>query len=480
MKKITCITTIVCFALVQSVGLSTAVEIDLRPNREVPTSLQIHIPEELATVDEVFEAPPSLDPRLIIHIQDAHGNYDAQVQIKRILEYLNKNYGFDLLFVEGAAGQMDPDKLNLFEDPVKNVEMTHYLAKKGQATGSDLYLMEYPNAMAGVGIEEVSLYRENYRAFVQVYSAASDRDAFIQQTETKLDLLSSRILSNTMRRLLSEWQKFSQGHREFLPYVKQLSREAKKILGLDLESIFAQVEWPQITRLLVMQSMEKDMNREAALQEKEKLLQFLSQSAVSKDLLKGIEQFESKGIRMIPMSGEPAQQPIMPRHLLERLLEEAGSQGFKFQDYPAFSLYAGYLILESELEPSELFGEIENLFVKILDELSVTQEEKDLLELFRDLELLKKTLQLELSRKDWSRAFYRKDWIRPDTLMKRIDTVDERVVADHLHQFPDSVATYDARLVSSMMGAYESAFRFYDYARKRESEFYYKIKHEMS
>lgn len=478
-KKIIALSVIFVFTVTQSSWGLNAGAIEVRPALETPSFLQIEIPEELAIVEDVYEAPPKLDPRLVLHVQNAHGNYEAQVKIKKILEHLSQNYGFQLLFVEGASNEMDASQINFFEEQQKNIEVVDYLAKKGQATGADLFLIEAGDPIKAVGIENAGLYRGNYAAFREVYSQENNIENYLEVFDSKMNLLSSRFLNSDMRKLISEWQKFESGHREFLPYVNLLKKEAKKILGLDLDSLFAQVEWPQMTRLLAIQAMESDIDQEAALREKDELLQFLKGKGISESIISGIQKLEDKKININKLNKKEDAIEHMPRHLLERLVEEAGPKGFAFHRYPAFSLYAGYVILSSELESKPLFTEIERLFKKILDELAVNEEEKDLLELFRDGELLRKLLYLELNSKEWARAFYRKDWIQPQTLLSRLEGVGERFYQDELKVVLNEQIISD-QIFESVHNAFQYAFSFYEYARKREVAFYSKIKSTMA
>ncbi len=456
-------------------------DIEVRPVRETPGFLQIYIPEELASVEEVYEAPAKLDPRLILHIQTAHGNYHAQKQIQKLLEYLHETYGFSLFFIEGAAERLNPDYLKLFPEDEKNEEVIDYFARRGQATGADLFLMSSRGEIQAVGIEDPELYRGNYEAFKTVHLGLPEAEYFLTEFSSKLDILSSRYFNSETRRMLSEWSKFQEGSREFLPYIRNLAADAKKIIGVDLESLFSQLEWPQITRLMAIQAMESELDRDKGLEEKKQLVQFLKEKGVSEALIRGLETLEEKRIYINRMNaGKSTDDSMVPRHLLERLLEEAGPKGFSFQDYPAFSLYSGYLILQSELDSRPLFEEIERLFQKILDELTVSEQEQDLLELFRDAELLKSLFHLEVTRKQWARAFYRIDWIRPDAMVKRIRTVQERGSMAGGHQFQNPVDISLRSDVGQVTRVFDAAFQFYEYARKREAQFHLRIKQEMN
>ncbi|MBI3306673.1 MAG: hypothetical protein HYZ84_02545 [Candidatus Omnitrophica bacterium] len=474
LQRIVGAVTLFSFVVTNSVWGMPQAGIEVLSSRETPGFFHIEIPDNLASIEEIYEAPAKPDPRLILHIQNAHGNYEAQSKIKDLLDYLYKTYGFKLIFVEGAAEPLNADYMRLFPDAERNMQLADYFAQKGELTGAELYLMNAPGDVKAIGIEKTELYRANYDAFKKVYGAKSDSDNFLAGTSAKLERLASRFYSPEARQLLSEWGKFEEGHREFLPYVKKLSLDAKKALGLDLESIFAQVEWPQITRLLVIQSMEKDLNRETALTERARLVEFLKSKRVSEEVLKSVETFEEKKITMNRASADPESYRNSPRYLLERLVEEAGPKGFYFHDYPAFSLYAGYLILKSELDSKNLFKEIEILFDKILTELTKTELEKNLLELFRDQKLLTKLMHLELNREEWQRAVYRREWIKPDAMNERIKHLESGKISVDMIQGPGEAE------LKPLAEIFATAFSFYELAHERESVFYQTLRDEMS
>src|SRR3990167_5582155 len=103
-----------------------------------------------------------------------------------------------------------------------------------------------------------------------------------------------------------------------------------------------------MTRLLGLQGMEADLDRESAKAEKAKLMEFLETKGASEKLRKGIERLEDGKISMRRvMGGEDTEDP---RRLLELLVSEGAPLGFAFHDYPHFSLYAAYVILQSELD----------------------------------------------------------------------------------------------------------------------------------
>ena len=79
------------------------------------------IPAEFGKVTDLIPAfspssfrHPSSESRLLIHIQEAHANYDAQKNIRNILQILTKDYGVKLILLEGAGNKLTPEIFNFF------------------------------------------------------------------------------------------------------------------------------------------------------------------------------------------------------------------------------------------------------------------------------------------------------------------------------------------------------------------------------
>ncbi|HOW87447.1 MAG TPA: class I SAM-dependent methyltransferase [Candidatus Omnitrophota bacterium] len=484
------IATLVCFLTTQCAWGAPGASIELAGARELPGYLSIDVPAEFGTVDALYEAPSSANPQFVLHIQNAHANYQAQMKIKQLLGYMNKKYGFKTIFVEGASEKLDPDYLRLFPDEERNLKLCDELAKQGELTGAELYLMEADKDIEALGIEQAALYRSNYEALKKVFGAEADVNRFFKGFDGKLDRIASKTFTPETRELIADWKRFEQGRREFMPFVKSLAQKSKKILNVDLESLFAQVGWPQITRLLVVQQMEKELDRAKGVAEKETLLKALREKGASKELIAAVENFSEGSISV----GKSTQE-VSPREVLERLASEMGPKGFKFSDYPAFSLYAGYVTLRFELDAKVLFEEIEYLFTQILDTLATEPQQKTLLALYRDGELLRKLLHLELNRTQWREVSTAQDRIAVPSLVARlkaaVQTTDRRPQTtdqskkDSELQSPvsslQSVGDVMPPAFAKKMGEiFNAGIEFYGFARQRESVFYKEMQTAMS
>ena len=516
-KKIIALIVLICFAGTQTVTANPGAGIEIATHYETPSFLQIDIPAELATLDGLYEAPPRPDPKLILHIQNAHANYAAQMKIKELLQYLHKTYAFKTIFVEGASEDLNPEYLKMFPDKERNTRLADFLAKQGELTGAELFILSEnedeksenadprqqtqdnnsktgsglpsqdsnlkpkAEAVRGVGIENAALYRENYEALEKVFGAEKTVTRYLGGYETRLDGLASKVFTPELRKLLGDWKKFEKGHREFMPYVHAMVTEARKILAIDLESLLAQVEWPQITRLLQLQVMEKDLKTENALAEKDKLIQFLTSKKVSPELLAAIQGFQGQRVSVLRGRSDTAPAGLEPRSLMEKLVMEAGPKGFRFQDYPEFSTYAGYLILKNELDPKGLFQEIQEVFTQMLDTLAKTPRQKELLAIYRDEELVRKLLNLELPRKEWQEAVAKKNELGMDAMVERLKAVGVAVSKEaNLPLSNFETKKLSEKFRGEVLGIQTAAYAFYDAAHKREDVFYQKIEDVMT
>ncbi len=265
-RRVIALATCLCFlislfpeaqAALQSPNLQVAL------HGEAPRVSHIEIPTELATLDEVYESPLS-NAKVVLQIQDAHANYEAQTNIKNLLKYLNKQYGFKIIFAEGAAEELDPKYLKLTADKKQNENLIDELARDGELSGAELYLLENGKEMRALPIEEIAAYRRNYLALRKVFGAEATAERYLSVLEKKMDLAVSKIFSPEMQSALKEWTRFENGQRAFLPYVTNLADLAKTNLDLDFDKVYSQIDWPQISRLLVLQKVEKELEQQAS------------------------------------------------------------------------------------------------------------------------------------------------------------------------------------------------------------------------
>jgi preprotein translocase subunit SecA/transposase-like protein len=351
----------------------------------------IHVPARWGTVRDYSLAPAA--GRIIFHVQNAHGNYQAQKGIENILEYLSRRFGARDLFLEGAAGPLDPSVMRFFPEESLNLKVADLLMRHGEFTGAERFLLTQG---AGYGIEDAALYRKNFELFRETAAGQKAAREFFSRADREIRALEGRVFSRELKRFAGEWRKFRSlsGGDGLLRFSAVLRRYGRRYLGLDPADPRQQENFGTIARVLKLREIEKRINPVRAESEKRELLDFLSGK---------IDLSLEAALASLGASGRAGKSRANPRYLLEKISEQASGAGLDFRQYPNFTLLAESLIFQTEIRSPRFFAEAESVSEKIFSVLAVRPEEKELLELIRTLERLKKLLSLELSREEFKK-----------------------------------------------------------------------------
>ncbi|MBI4115023.1 MAG: hypothetical protein HY447_00435, partial [Candidatus Omnitrophica bacterium] len=300
-----------------------------RASVEAKIPLDIALPSELGTVQE-YDAPRAAP--LVVHIQTAHTHYESAQKVKGIIHYLQKHHKIKLLFVEGASESLHPEFLQFFEDPVSNAKMIDELAQRGELTGVDLSLANSDLKIKAIGIENPPLYRAVYQNFKKVIGNLDKSESYLQDEKTKLDKKASLIFSRELRKLVETWNKFNSGHRDLLTTLRFLRNEAKEYLKINFEDPFSQFEWPELTRLTLLQELQRLIDQDKLVGERKRLIRWLRKYNTLRSY---IQVFASIQLEK-------------PRSYFEGFYEKAYPKGFRFKDYPQVTYWVANQVLQSE------------------------------------------------------------------------------------------------------------------------------------
>ena len=97
----------------------------------------LFVPESFGSIDKKWAAQEAGAGKFVVHIQDAHCNYEAQNNITRILEVLIRDYKVDLVCVEGAEGKVDPSLFAAYPDQKVREKVADKYVKKGYLTAAE-------------------------------------------------------------------------------------------------------------------------------------------------------------------------------------------------------------------------------------------------------------------------------------------------------------------------------------------------------
>ena len=411
------------------------------------------ISEELGRVELVKPATRGetvATPHSIIHIRDAHGSYEAQRNIEKIIEQLVRETGIRTILVEGAIGELRPELFRFFKDHSANQKIADQLARYGEFTGSELFLLDPVNARdtQGIGVENLSAYAANLKTFRRVLGQQSKSDRFIRGMRRQIEMLGSRLLNKTLRDFLRLWQSWREDRLPLSGFLEGVKERADQTLEIDLLDAAFQNQYPMLIRYFKAKRIEPGLHPDLAAEEKKKLLGSLPSWGVSEDVITTLTAWQTeKG-----MAGWP---DGLPRAALEALYDQAVPRGFRFADYPELMKLWEMLIFQSEIEGEPLFLELDHLNHELFTALAGNEQEKKLIRMIQDSVLLEKLLHLEVTRDEIKIVEAKQTELRPSAMLARLNTWNKLV------RIP-------VRGMKAVDAIYHQALRFYDGAIERE------------
>ncbi len=403
-----------------------------------------HIPNELGEIEYFFASPKAVAP-LIIHIQSAHGIYEAEKNTQALLGYLNEKYKSNTLFLEGGAGELHPELFNLFPGrPDMNLKIADSLVKRAEMSGPEVFLIEKMDRnIRAYGIEDIQAYQKNRKVFQQVLRQKEKTKTFLLDMNLQIERLSSPYLNPALKNFLKVLEDFEAEKINLAPFLHFLKEEAQRRLEIDLDDPFYQKDWPMLIRFFRMKKLEPKLNPAWIEKERAEFLEQLASLKVSPELIKQLESIFS------------AKSPRPETRRVFEYLFEVLPENFSFRAYENLKNDIQFLVLQSELRGDILFQETDRLKEMISEKLAPTEIERKLLSLFQDFRLLKKLFSLELSRSDYDLLRNR---LRPSEIADRFLKMNkEKRVRDIGFKHLDEVD----RL-------YDLAYSFYQGAEERE------------
>lgn len=435
--------------------------------REIPAELgslrESFIPGSSAAENEIEEK--NAFP-VVLHVQDAHANLEAQARIKEILEWVKKIShergvgGPVVVALEGSSGQLHPEYLDLFPDyPEANEAFVRDLKEKGELTGSGLFLWEqYKERKSSQGAadsrdivfwgaEKPELYRRNLSQFRNLLMKRQDVDNLLQPYQAQLAIAQSRILNPQLRDFLKDC-----GKPETLALA--VLKHAKPTLGIDLSDRIEQIRFPNLARFAYLRDVEPLLDTELSRMDWQSLKKVFEKDGISPDLIEKFDQLflpsEETGVSF--------------RKTVEEILQSSHFPAARFRDYPHLSQWISYKILSQEIESSDFVAELERLKQAVMSKLAVRKQEKDFLNVHSDFELFQKVLHLEVTRSEYAEAIETGGRLQAGEFSKRLgDLLGRDREFEELGKSAHKNETV-------LQGAFKQALGFYEGAGDRDLE----------
>lgn len=451
-----------------STALASMGSLELQAQVKFQKELQSYLysmPEEIGSIAKINQAPGlrtkvlendkpvrdrgpwNVDPFFVL-IQDAHANPEGQQNVASMLQYLVTKYPDLAIGLEGAAGELHPEYLNLFKEfPEANRAVIEDLKQKGELNGAEIYLLEKhrgtgngergmenekPQALAVsrlsfpsvFGIENAALYRDNLKTYRDLLFKRDEIQTQLNPVRAELEKESSKKLSGELRDFLKERSRRKEGKfsltglssdSNLQAYVRYLQKQSLKLLKVDLKDPIEQLRFPNLLRVVMLEETLKGYDAGKVQNQWAEAIRTLRAAAKTADEKAFVEAFAAFGLKKGYLSAsltvdrgpltDAASAALYPRKLLEGLFLFGQTHKLSFTGQEAFWQSWKLAVFQAEIDVAELLLEMTTLENGLIQKLVRSEDEKTLVRKIENFDLLEKMLRLELSRPEYEKVF---------------------------------------------------------------------------
>ncbi|MBI4336085.1 MAG: hypothetical protein HY589_05465, partial [Candidatus Omnitrophica bacterium] len=401
----------------------------------------VTVPEQYGSVAEVYT--DGTNGKTIIHIQDAHVNYEAQKNLAGLVEHLIKNYGVKLILVEGGSRN---DSLSYLREkaPVETRELVaEEFLRAGRITGEEYLdiVSDYPMLLWGV--EDKPLYDEGMRAFLEVDTFKDEAVEKVNAIRKAANSLKSRIYNKEMKELDSKERAFEDKRLSLAAYYEYLGNVASE-KGIDISA------YPNVSRFTQLVKLEKAIDFGAVEKERAGLI-----DALSKLLAEG------DAAALTGKASDYKEGKITASAFHNYLADLAQSNGTDNAQYPNFTSYVEYLKIYTGINSDNLFAEGQEYVEAIKDKLIITDEERTLAKISKGADILKDIFAIRLTPEEFDYFKRHKDQFITAGWSKFL--TEEKLTYQVEGEIPLDLSAIDDNM--------DKIERFYDIANQRDEVF---------
>jgi phosphomannomutase len=324
--------------------------------------------------------------KLIVHIQDAHCNFEAQSNISSILEQLSQESGIDMISVEGAEGKVDTAWFRAFPDAEIRREVATYFMKKGEITGAEYFSINSDYNGTIFGAETRDYYVQNLNAFMDVYPYKDMIEEYFKGLRSVGTRLKALIYPPRLRELDSKMQAFN--GRE-----KELSEFAAYLDGACSANGIKTDNYPDFKRLTDTLEYEKKIDFDIVDDERGRYIDALSKQLSKEEMAELVAasvRFKKGHIKAVDFYS-----------YLRDLAREHNIA--IIHEYPNLFYYYLYTRIYDGINVENLFREIDDIGRTLKAELIKDDLQRDLDRYSEKVDMLVKLTNIELTNECYDR-----------------------------------------------------------------------------
>lgn len=185
------------------------------------------VPENAGTINE-FWVPKGMDKKalssskLLIHVRDAHCNYEAQGNIAKVIDNFVSSNGLSFVAVEGAEGGLDYSLLRSFPNYDVLSNASDSIMKLGRLTGAEYANINSRKDFELFGAEDMKVYKSNLNNFRNTLKYKKEGVEFVAQIKDALNTLKANMYTPELKELEEMSSLYNNREISFVDYCQYL------------------------------------------------------------------------------------------------------------------------------------------------------------------------------------------------------------------------------------------------------------------
>jgi len=309
---------------------------------------------------------------LVVYLQDIHVNYESQKAEAAVLESLIRDYGIDLVLVEGKQAGLEADfKYLRAKGPRQaRVRAAEKLLRDGTIASVDYLDLTTEHDFLAYGVEDMNLYAQETKDHLAIFDAKTDCSQLVATLQNIASNLKLHIYTKEMRDLDEKIAAYDTDEIGLVEYVKHLQEAATantiKVEGFSNVALFA--DSANLEDQISFVSVETE--RQAAIDAIEKVI---------KDSAK--DEFLAKGIQF--RTGD-----ISQGEYYAYLTATAKTAKVDISEHKNLVNYTNYITTYEKINTNLLFKELDQLVDNVKTAMIKTPEQKQLSQIDKGLSII--------------------------------------------------------------------------------------------
>ena len=326
---------------------------------------------------------------IVVHVQDLHCNYDAQISIYNIINELIDKYRLGVVAIEGGIGELDTAPFSKSPNGSVKEDVSKYFIRLGELDGAGFAHIMRQSCFVYWGADDAALYDRNVEAYKKSVAGEADNAKYYNNMRDIMEPIKEKAYPKVLKELDAKIAAYKDETLDFSSYVQYLN-------NLFREKSLKTEEYPNFTALVSVVEKESRIDFIEVDNQRSGYVDILSQRLEKEKLSELLDKslhFKTGKIT-----------PLVFYSYLKYTAEKEGIAEFE-KDYAQLALYISYIALYSQIDNTILFEEIETIEKAIKETMFTDDIQRRIDRACHNLNVLRDMFGLKLTTKTFN--YYR-------------------------------------------------------------------------